>query len=96
MTQEEIGEKQKQIGQTSMWFHNRDLFSDHFLQARLPEWKEWKVDTELVRFRKSLKSLYDSKKPILTHLNEAQTELEFVGACHCRDSKMGQGRCEMA
>ncbi len=59
-------------------FVNRGLFSDHFLQARLPEWKECKVDGELVSFRKSLLSLYDSKKPILPYLNEAQTELEFV------------------
>lgn len=59
-------------------FVNRGLFSDHFLQARLPEWKEWDIDTELVSFHDSLRSLYDSKKPILTHLNEAQTELEFV------------------
>jgi type I restriction-modification system DNA methylase subunit len=60
------------------WFLNRGLFSAHFLQARLPEWKEWKVDTELVPFHKSLQSLYDSKKAILPYLNEAQTELEFV------------------
>jgi hypothetical protein len=59
-------------------FVNRGLFSDHFLQARLPEWKEWEIDTELVAFHESLRSLYDSKKPILPHLNEAQTELEFV------------------
>ncbi|GAG17965.1 unnamed protein product, partial [marine sediment metagenome] len=42
------------------------------------EWKEWKVDTELAAFRKNLLLLYRSKKPILTQLNEAQTELEFV------------------
>ena len=78
MPQEEIGEKQEQTDQTSTWFQNRGLFSDHFLQARLPEWKEWKVDTELITFHKSLQSLYDSKKLILPHLNEAQTELEFV------------------
>jgi len=64
--------------QPSSWFVNRGLFSDHFLQARLPEWKEWKVDTELISFRESLLSLYTSKKAILPHLNEAQTELEFV------------------
>ena len=60
------------------WFVNRGLFSDHFLQARLPEWKEWNVDPELGSFRESLQSLWDSKKSILPHLNEAQTELEFV------------------
>jgi type I restriction-modification system DNA methylase subunit len=64
--------------QPGSWFVNRGLFSDHFLQARLPEWKEWKVNAELIPFRESLQSLYDSKKSILPHLNEAQTELEFV------------------
>ena len=78
MPQEEIDKKKDQAEQTSKWFHNRGLFSDHFLQARLPEWKEWKVEADLIPFQKSLQSLYDSKKPILPHLNEAQTELEFV------------------
>jgi len=68
MPQKEIGKKQDK-DQTSAWFQNRGLFSDHFLPARLPEWKEWKVDAELVPFRKSLQSLYDSKKPILPYLN---------------------------
>jgi type I restriction-modification system DNA methylase subunit len=70
--------KQGLTDQPTPPFQNRGLFSDHFLQARLPEWKEWKVDAELVPFQKSLQSLYDSKKPILSYLNEAQTELEFV------------------
>ena len=78
MPQEEMGKKQEQTDQSSTWFQNRGLFSDHFLQARLPEWKEWKVNAELVPFRESLQSLYDSKKSILPYLNEAQTEAEFV------------------
>jgi len=64
--------------QPGSWFVNRGLFSDHFLKTRLPEWKEWQVDAELAPFREGLQSLYDSKKSILPHLNEAQTELEFV------------------
>jgi len=75
---EEIDKKLDQTDQASKWFQNRGLFSDHFLQARLPEWKEWNIDTELVSFHKRLRSLYDSKRPILPHLNEAQTELEFM------------------
>jgi len=61
-----------------LWFQNRGLFSDHFLKARLPEWKEWKIDEELSTFRKSLLSLYESKKTILPNFNEAQTENEFI------------------
>jgi Alw26I/Eco31I/Esp3I family type II restriction m6 adenine DNA methyltransferase len=78
MPQEEMGTKRDQIDQSSTWFQNRGLFSDHFLQARLPEWKEWEVDAELVPFRNGLLSLYQSKKSILPYLNEAQTEEEFV------------------
>ena len=66
--------KQGLPDQLSPPFLNRGLFSDHFLKARLPQWKEWKTDEELTTFRNDLLSLYESKKPILTHLNEAQTE----------------------
>ena len=64
--------------QPGSWFLNRGLFSDHFLKARLPQWKEWKVDEELANFRRELISLYESKKAILPKLNEAQTEKEFI------------------
>ena len=60
------------------WFQNRGLFSDHFLKARLPQWKEWETDEELATFRKDIMSLYESKETILPYLNEAQTEEEFV------------------
>jgi len=64
--------------QPSSWFLNRGLFSDHFLKARLPQWKEWQTNGELATFRKQLLSLYESTKPILPFLNEPQTEREFV------------------
>jgi len=64
--------------EAGLWFQNRGLFSDHFLKARLPQWKEWETDEELATFRKELMSLYESTKPILPYLNEAQTEEEFV------------------
>ena len=66
------------IEQQGSCFLNRGLFSDHFLKARLPEWKEWNCDTELSDFRKKLVSLYESTKAILPKVNEAQTEKEFV------------------
>jgi hypothetical protein len=64
--------------QSSSWSLNRGLFSDHFLKARLPQWKEWQSDGELATFRKQLSSLHESKKAILPLSNEAQTEKEFV------------------
>ncbi len=64
--------------EAGLWFQNRGLFSDHFLKARLPQWKEWEIDVELPSFRKEFLSLYESKKTILSGLNEAQTEDEFI------------------
>ncbi len=64
--------------QPSSWFLNRGLFSDHFLKARLLQWKEWQTNGELTTFRKQLLSLYESTKPVLSFLNEPQTEKEFV------------------
>lgn len=64
--------------QPGSWFVNRGLFSDHFLKALLPQWKEWQPGEELATFRKQLLSLYKSTRPILPFLNEPQTEKEFV------------------
>jgi len=66
------------LDQPGSWFLNRGLFSDHFLKARLPQWKEWQTSDELATFRKQLLFLYDSTKAILPLLNEPQTEKEFV------------------
>ncbi|MFC1914215.1 hypothetical protein ACFLXF_02965 [Chloroflexota bacterium] len=64
--------------ESQLSFVNRGLFSDHFLQERLPEWKEWKVDGNLDHFRSDLLALYNAKKPILPHFNEARTKDEFI------------------
>ena len=64
--------------QPGSWFLNRGLFSDHFLKARLPQWKEWQSDGELATLHKQLLSLCGSTKSILPLSNEAQTEKEFV------------------
>jgi hypothetical protein len=69
---------QKEPTSASRLFQNRGLFSDHFLQERLPEWKEWNVSEELENFRSKLLTLYEAKKSILPGLNEAQTEEEFI------------------
>lgn len=75
---EALPKSQSSSDEPTLWFQNRGLFSDHFLQARLPQWKEWETDEELATFRKELMSLYESKETILPYLNEAQTEEEFV------------------
>ena len=78
MTQEELDEKQNKLTPASNWFQNRGLFSDHYLKERLPEQEEWKVDSRLAIFRDELLALYQAKKSILSYLNEAQTEDEFI------------------
>lgn len=72
------GKVQSLPDEPGSWFLNRGLFSDHFLKARLPQWKEWQSDGELAIFRKQLLSLYESTKAILPLLNEPQTEKKFV------------------
>jgi len=69
---------QSLLNQPGSGFLNRSLFSDHFLKARLPRWKEWQSDGEVAIFRKQLLFLYESTKEILPLLNEPQTEKEFV------------------
>lgn len=69
---------QSLYNQPNTWFRNHGLFSDHYLQSRLPEWDDWKIADELSAFRQQLLSLYESKKAILPSLNEAQTEDEFI------------------
>ena len=64
--------------ESKVWFQNHGLFSDHFLKERLPEWKEWQTGKELADFRAKLLALYELKKSILTNMNEAQTEKEFI------------------
>lgn len=73
-----IAEGPKSPVQSELWFQNRSLFSDHFLQARLPQWDEWKADGNLHVFHEKLAALLQSKKAILPTLNESQTEKEFI------------------
>ena len=75
---EDLQENQNSSGKLELWFLNRGLFSDHFLQSRLPQWGYWQVGEELSTFRQGLLSLYEQKKIKLPTLNEAQTEDEFI------------------
>ncbi|GCE59993.1 Eco57I restriction-modification methylase domain-containing protein [Microcystis aeruginosa] len=55
---------------------NKPLFSQHYLEHRLPDSGEWQEDVS-VAFS-CLESLYQQKKAILPTLNEAQTEAELI------------------
>ncbi|MDB9544568.1 N-6 DNA methylase [Microcystis aeruginosa CS-1036] len=55
---------------------NKPLFSQHYLEHRLPDSGEWQEDVSVAFGR--LESLYQQKKAILPTLNEAQTEAELI------------------
>jgi hypothetical protein len=55
---------------------NKPLFSQHYLEHRLPDSGEWQEDVSGAFSR--LESLYQQKKAILPTLNEAQTEAELI------------------
>ncbi len=57
-------------------YNNRGLFSDDYLEHRVPEGAEWAEDVSAAyeRFRE----LYEGKKDDLAGLDEANTEMEFV------------------
>jgi type I restriction-modification system DNA methylase subunit len=55
---------------------NKPLFSSHYLEFYLPESPEWQLDPSPIFER--LKSLYLAQKDLLSSLNEAQTEEEFI------------------
>ncbi len=55
---------------------NKPLFSQHYLEHRLPDSLEWQEDVSVAFSR--LESLYQQKKAILPTLNEAQTEAELI------------------
>jgi hypothetical protein len=40
---EDAQKNQSLSDETGLWFENRGLFSDHFLKAQLPQWKEWET-----------------------------------------------------
>jgi hypothetical protein len=55
---------------------NKPLFSQHFLDHRLPECPEWQID--MTSKFETLQNLYSSKRDLLPTLNEAQTEDIFI------------------
>ncbi len=79
---------------------NKPLFSQHFLDYRLPDCPEWQIDAA-PKFE-TLQNLYSSKRDLLPTLNEAQTEdifikpvLELLGFSYIPQVKAsGKGRAE--
>jgi hypothetical protein len=58
-------------------FVNRKLFSDHFLQERLPAWPEF-ADAEPEALLHDLAELWNRERAGLAVANEAQTEERFI------------------
>ena len=55
---------------------NKPLFSQHYLEHRLPEYQEWQL--EVREGFEAFNRLYQSNKDLLPTLNEAQTEEVFI------------------
>jgi hypothetical protein len=55
---------------------NKPLFSSHYLEYRLMDSPEWSLDPRPTF--DALQQLYQRKKALLSSLNEAQTEEEFI------------------
>jgi type I restriction-modification system DNA methylase subunit len=55
---------------------NKPLFSSHYLEHRLVDSAEWNLDARPTF--EALQQLYQRKKALLSSLNEAQTEEEFI------------------
>jgi hypothetical protein len=58
-------------------FVNRKLFSDHFLQERLPTWTEFQ-ESDPEPLLRDLADLWDRERSTLASANEAQTEERFI------------------
>lgn len=58
--------------------HNRQLFSNHFLENRLPEDEIWAAAAEADRLRDELRSLFEEQEAALGAANEAQTEERWI------------------
>ncbi|MCD6450336.1 MAG: hypothetical protein J7L34_07515, partial [Thermotogaceae bacterium] len=57
-------------------FRNEKLFSNHFLEHRINELKEW--EQEISEHFEKINALYLEKKELLPFLNESQLEEEFI------------------
>ncbi|MFO7918896.1 MAG: hypothetical protein R6V13_12550, partial [Anaerolineae bacterium] len=57
-------------------YDNHSLFSDYYLQERLPDHAAWSEDVS--EAWEAARALYRKKKGILEGANEAQTEAEFI------------------
>lgn len=58
-------------------YDNRKLFSDHFLEDRLPSWPEF-IAVESQGLLDDLATLLDQERAGLPSANEAQTEERFI------------------
>src|SRR6266508_3935235 len=61
-------------------YHNTGLFSDYFLEQRLPEVEGWDTDSRVAaELQAQLRTLHEEARPNLeARANEAQTEQAFI------------------
>lgn len=63
--------------ESTPFYENRGLFSDHFLVERLPGLPEWR-ETEIEGAIEEAREIYEANRDVLENLNEAETEEEFI------------------
>lgn len=73
-----VKEEEVPLTQNKKPHRNHYLFSDHFIDTRLKDTKEWQACAAHKEAFKRLRELYEHKKNILSELKEAQTEEEFI------------------
>ena len=57
---------------------NQSLFSNHYLDARIVEQPQWADTPDIESDYAAIKELFDTVAPNAEHLNEAQTEQQFI------------------
>jgi len=58
--------------------NNKELFSNYYLEERLPDRKAWQEPDGLTQAYQEISELYEEKKDILKSTKEAQTEEEWI------------------
>ena len=57
---------------------NQSLFSNYYLDSRIVEQPQWADTPDIESDYAAIKALFDAVAPNAVHLNEAQTEHEFI------------------
>lgn len=66
-----------QLGLPGLGIENRSLFSENFLEERLPGWSEFQ-ELEPASLAAGLREIWERERPAIATVNEAQTEDRLI------------------